>query len=112
MASRKRNSSSMQLSPQQIEQQEQQTAKEGYLHRVLVALDQFGNVVFGGDPDETISSRSARAAERGDWLGKFMCWWLDKLQSNHGEKAECGDLERAKIVEQIEGRELDRNDRS
>lgn len=99
----------MQLSPQQIEQQEQQTAKERYVHRVLVTLDQFVNVVFGGDPDETISSRSARAAERGDWLGKFMCWWLDKLQSNHGEKAECGDLERAKTVEQIESRELDKN---
>lgn len=99
----------MQLSSQQIEQQEQQTAKEGYVHRVLVALDQFANVLFGGDPDETISSRSARAAQRGDWLGKFMCWWLDNLQSNHGEKAECGDLERAKVVAQIEGRELDKN---
>jgi hypothetical protein len=112
MASLKRNSSSMQLSPRQIEQQEQETAREGYLHRVLVALDQFANVISGGDPDETISSRSARAAQRGDWLGKFMCWWLDKLQSHHGEKAECGDLERAKIVEQIESRALDRNTRS
>ncbi len=109
MASLKPNSSSMQLSPRQIEQQEQETSKEGYMHRVLVALDQFGNVVLGGDPDETISSRSARAAERGNWLGKFMCWWLDKLQHNHGEKAECGDWERAEIVEQIESRELDKN---
>lgn len=99
----------MQLSPRQIERQEQETAREGYVHRVLVALDQFANVISGGDPDETISSRSARAAERGDWLGKFLCWWLDKLQSNHGEKAECGDLERAKIVEQIESRELEGN---
>ncbi len=109
MASLKPNSSSMQLSQRQIEQQEQETCKEGYVHRVLVALDQFGNVVLGGDPDETISARSARAVERGNWLGKFMCWWLDKLQRNHGEKAECGDLERAEIVEQIESRELDKN---
>lgn len=112
MASHKHNSSNAVLSPQQIEQQEHQTAKERYVHRVLVALDQFGNVVFGGDPDETISARSARAAERGNWLGKFMCWWLDKLQSNHGEKAECGDWERAKTVEQIESRELEDNSKT
>jgi hypothetical protein len=107
MVSRKRSSSNAPLSPCQIAQEEKQTAKEGYVHRVLVALDQFGNVVLGGNPDETISARSARAAERGNWLGKFMCWWLDKLQSNHGEKAECGDFERAEIVEQVESRELD-----
>lgn len=109
MASRKRSSSNAMLSSRQIEQQENETAKEGYVHRVLVALDQFGNVVLNGDPDETISSRSARAAARGNWLGRFMCWWLDKIQPQHGEKAECGDLERARIVEQIEGRELDRS---
>lgn len=112
MASRKLNSSNAVLSPQQIEQQEHQTVKERYVHRVLVALDQFGNVILGGDPDETISSRSARATERGNWLGKFMCWWLDKIQPQHGEKAECGDLERAKIVEQIESRELNGNFKS
>lgn len=107
MASRKHSSSNARLSPSQIAQQEHDAAKEGYLHRVLVALDQFGNVVFGGAPDETISARSARAAERGNRLGKLMCWWLDKLQHNHGEKAECGDLQRAKTVEQIESDELD-----
>ena len=112
MASRKRNSSNAVLSPRQIEHEENETTKEGYVRRVLVALDQFGNVVFGGDPDETISSRSARAAERGNRLGKFMCWWLDKLQRDHGQKAECGDLERATIVEQIESRELDGNSKN
>lgn len=109
MASRKRSSSNAMLSSREIEQQEQETAREGYVHRVLVALDQFGNVVLNGDPDETISSRSARAAARGNWLGKFMCWWLDKLQRDHGEKAQCGDLERAAIVDQIESRELNSN---
>lgn len=71
---------------------------EGYIHRVLVALDMFGNVICGGDVDETISARSARAAARGDWLGRFMVWWLDKVQPNHGELAEEGDLGRAEIV--------------
>jgi len=77
-----------------------------YWWRVLVALDQFANVVLGGNPDETISARSARAAKRGNLLGKFMCWWLDKLQKNHGEQAEAGDLARAERVEEIEEQAL------
>lgn len=28
-----------------------------YIHNILVSLDQFGNTILGGDPDETISSR-------------------------------------------------------
>jgi hypothetical protein len=77
-----------------------------YLHNVLVAFDQFCNVLLGGYPDETISARSQRAASRGDILGKFMVWWLDKLQPQHGELAEEGDLDRAKKVEQVEESEL------
>jgi len=87
--------------------QEAKTAKEGYLHRLLVALDQFINVALGGDPDETMSARSQRAAAKGNWLGKFMVWWLDKLNSQHGLKAEAGDLERAEAVEQLEDKSLD-----
>lgn len=94
------------LTPSQIVKQEERAGKEGYLHRTLVALDQFANVVSGGNPDETISARSARAAARGGAIGKFMCWWLDKIQPNHGEKAEAGDLERATKVEQIESKAL------
>jgi hypothetical protein len=86
--------------------QDKSALSEGYLHRVLVALDQFGNVVFGGDPDETISARSARAAARGDKLGKFMIWWLDKLQPGHGTLAESGDLARAQQIEEIERKAL------
>jgi hypothetical protein len=92
--------------PINVPAQEAKAAKEGYLHRTLVALDQFGNVILGGDPDETISARSARAAARGDWLGKAMCWWLDKIQPQHGPKAEAGDLERADKVAEIESTSL------
>lgn len=41
-----------------------------YLHNLMVWLDQGGNVFLGGDPDETISSRTGKAA-RGDF-GKVM----------------------------------------
>lgn len=80
--------------------------RQRYPHRVLVALDQFANVVCGGHPDETISSRSARAAARGDLLGKLMLWWLDKIQPHHGTLAEEADLGRAEIVERIEEKAL------
>lgn len=37
----------------------------GYIHRLLVAIDQLGNTVADGDPDETISSRVGRNAVAG-----------------------------------------------
>lgn len=89
-----------------IPKQEAKTAREGYLHRSLVGLDQFVNVLTGGNPDETISSRSQRAAARGDLVGKFMTWWLSKLQSQHGLKAEAGDLERATSIADLETKSL------
>ena len=52
-----------------VTQQESQAADEGYLHRVLVALDIFLNVVFKGREDETISARSYRAALEGKIWG-------------------------------------------
>lgn len=46
-----------QLTSEQVAQAEANAAKDGYLHRDLVALDQDINVDAGGLPDETISSR-------------------------------------------------------
>ena len=60
------------------------------------------NVLFGGLPDETISARAQRAAARGDWRGKVLVWWLDKLQPDHGVQAEAGDLDRAEQIERVE----------
>jgi hypothetical protein len=72
------------------------------MHRSLVGLDQFVNVLTGGKNDETISARSQRAADRGNKFGQFMCWWLGKIQPDHGHKAEAGDLRRAEEVKQTE----------
>ena len=94
------------LTPEQIAYQEAQAAKEGYIHRSLVGLDQFANVLTGGDPDETISSRSARAAEGNKLWGKAMCTFLNVFQKNHGPKAQAGDTERALEVEKLESKEI------
>ena len=88
-------------------------AKEGYLHRVLVAFDQFWNVVLGGNPDETISSRAARWAvlgHRGFWVWRIvargMVAWLNFIQPGHSLGARAGDLVRAEKIEQTEAASL------
>lgn len=91
-----------QLTPVETAQQETQTEREAYAHRVLVALDQFMNVISDGDPDETISSRAARAAEKGKPWGLRLSALLNLFQKDHGAKAVAGDVERAEIVEKLE----------
>ena len=89
-----------------VQLQELQASKEGYLHRVLVALDIFLNVVFKGREDETISARSYRAALEGKIWGRIMNAFLDIFQSNHGAKAAAGDLERANSIAVTENKIL------
>lgn len=90
------------LTPEQVATAEARALKESYPHRVLVGLDQFANVITGGKPDETISSRWARAAEHGSTLGKIGCSFLNLFQKNHGPHAQAGDTARAKQVERLE----------
>jgi len=80
--------------------------REGYLHRVLVALDQAANVVLGGLPDETISSRCARHRRR--WWGRVMCGWLDLVQPGHDVLAREADLGRAESAERAEEYSLEK----
>lgn len=90
------------LTPEQIAAQEAQASKEGYVKRNLIALDMEANSLLDGKPDETISSRWARAAERGSKLGIIGSKLLDLFQRNHGAKAQAGDVERAKAIESTE----------
>jgi hypothetical protein len=53
-----------------------------YTFSILYALDQLGNSILGGWPDETISSRCGRGCARywyWRWLAKFLNW----LDPNH-----------------------------
>ena len=94
------------LTPDEVAIAEALANHEGYLHRLLVGLDQFVNGVFGGKPDETISAHSQQLAEAGNPFGKFMCWWLGKIQKDHGQLAEAGDLARATAQMELEQRML------
>lgn len=55
----------------------------GYVHNWLVALDEFGNALTGGDRDETISSRAAKARNEGREWGCVLCRLLDLVQKGH-----------------------------
>lgn len=54
---------------------------------VLIAIDQLGNALAFGDPDETISSRAGKCARRG---GNRPCYWICRLlhllHENHCDK--------------------------
>ena len=63
---------------------------------LLLGLDQLANAVLRGDPDETISSRAAKAQQRGRAWGCYLCRVLDVFDRDH-----C-----AKSIERDEGRQL------
>ena len=62
-----------------------------YLKSVILALDQFGNALAGGDRDETISSRLGKIKRAHDgvipWrrhpLAWFIDWGLEKVDPGH-----------------------------
>lgn len=54
---------------------------------VLIAIDQFGNTLAGGDPDETISSRAAKAQAEGKRWGCILCSLLNRIQQDHCQRS-------------------------
>lgn len=57
-----------------------------YLINVLVAIDQLGNAITGGDPDETWSSRFGKYQEKVEVYG-WICAFLEIFDPGHCEKA-------------------------
>ena len=73
-----------------IEKFENDVKKRSYIMRVLLAIDQLGNVLFwNGSQDETISSHIHRKIEKGTatWFDKKLCCLLKKLEDNHCAKS-------------------------
>lgn len=67
-----------------------------YLLNILLWLDLGANTLLGGDPQETLSSRFAKAAKSGRWWAKLACrlmGWLDpghctkSLDEHEGDRA-------------------------
>ena len=57
-----------------------------YGWNALISIDQLGNAITGGDPDETISSRAGKRQHDQYWA-KCLCWLLNKLDTNHCKDA-------------------------
>jgi len=55
--------------------------------RLAVAFDQLANAAANGHPDETISSRAARAELQGRRWGCVLCRLLDEIDPGHCAKA-------------------------
>lgn len=55
-----------------------------YIRNILVGLDQFVNTIFGGDPDETLSSRMGKSKCR---VCRLICRLLHLLEPKHCEKS-------------------------
>jgi hypothetical protein len=62
-----------------------------YSWNLLISLDQLGNSLLGGDPDETISSRAGKAKGHSK-IASALCWVLDKIDANHCEDSIEDDL--------------------
>lgn len=76
-----------------------------YIMNNLMSLDQLGNSLLGGDPDETISSRIGKLKVKhgGDipWslpITKITDWILDKIDPNHSIDAIEGDEGKDAII--------------
>ena len=54
-----------------------------WIWNILIAIDQLGNALFAGDPQETISSRAGKARNADKVWGKALCPVLDWLDPEH-----------------------------
>jgi len=72
-----------------------------WIWNLLISLDQLGNSLLGGAPDETISSRSARANRDGKRWGRRMCRFLGWFEKDHCEKAITSELTGAQTSKEI-----------
>lgn len=65
-------------------------AERGRLNRLVLVLDQFGNVLlWNGSQDETISSHIQRRKDKGisNFIDCIVCKLLNKIESNHCRKS-------------------------
>ena len=69
-----------------IEKFENDVKKRSRIKRLLLVIDQLGNVLFwNGSQDETISSHIGRRIKAGKatWFDKKLCCFLKKFEHEH-----------------------------
>lgn len=69
-----------------------------WLLNVLIGFDQLGNAIVNGNPDETISSRVGKAAEKGGRRAIVVEAAINLLFSFRGERHHCANsIERDEV---------------
>lgn len=63
------------------------SAIERYLLNWLILIDQAGNTLAGGSPNETISERAAKARNEGREWGCLLCKMLGWINPGHCDNA-------------------------
>lgn len=58
-----------------------------YLLNLLILLDEAGNTLAGGSPNETISERAAKARATGRRWGCVLCRFLGWVNPGHCDRA-------------------------
>ena len=56
-----------------------------YVKGVLLGIDQLGNTILAGAPDETISARTGRNIKKRGW--RVLGWFLNKVDDGHTDGA-------------------------
>lgn len=54
-----------------------------WLFNFAIAIDQLGNALIGGDPQETISSRAGKLVDRDVKWACVLCKFLDAVDARH-----------------------------
>jgi hypothetical protein len=80
-----------------------------WIMNVLIGIDQLGNAIWMGDPDETISSRLGKLKVKNGgkipwWpnpLAKIIDFGLDKIDKNHSVDAIEKDEGKEQVVEDL-----------
>ena len=58
-----------------------------YFLNWLILLDEAGNTLAGGSPNETISERAAKARKAGRRWGCVLCGLLNRINPGHCDRA-------------------------
>lgn len=86
------------LTPDQASQVAKRALREGYLYRVVKGLDEFGNVITGGNLGQSLSSRIGLDAAKGDHGAIALAEFLNCFEANHCVLAERADEAQAQLV--------------
>lgn len=77
-----------------------------YCWNILIAIDQLVNTVFGGDPDETISSRCGKWHINGrnrkgcrKRIYKAINWIVERFETDHFKKSIEEDEGHRKVID-------------